>query len=618
MTADQYIGTTLAGYRIEQVVGRGGMGVVYRAEHLSLGRKIALKVLAPDLAVNESFRRRFVQESRMAASIEHPNIIPIYEAGEADDLLFLAMRYVEGPDLGRLLAGGALDPRRAVTLLGQVAGALDAAHARGLVHRDVKPGNVLVAPPVNAGAAEHCYLCDFGLIKPFDSQAALTSSGQFFGTVPYMAPEQIKGEALDGRSDVYAFGCVAYRCLTGALPFKGDSDMATVEAHLHGPPPRVTDLRPDLPPAVDPVIARALAKAMDDRHETCGEMVAELRAALAGYQPLADPGTRRFTDPLTGAAPPERRPEATVLEPAPTVLEPAPTVIREQPGQPGTAHEPPPNLPPTMPAPMPAPMPGEQVAGYQAPHVSGPRPPQPPLGFGPPPAPGQGPPPGGFGPPRSPFAPPPARRVVRGKGWFGGLPRGLLLEAVAIVAAVAVLTAVGVGLARRQGGGRPHAATATTVASGVDTAEPGSTDGGRAASCAGGWSVPQPRQADRTRPLDAMRARLGQRGLFVVVEMRRFAAPDGTVRWYVKTNQLGGRPFKARWLVAQVPGAAPAVLAVAPFATKGLASPDWHAFEGDSAPAQVPGLPGAWRGKAVDFVAGGGLPGNVRGCLAGT
>jgi hypothetical protein len=470
-----------------------------------------------------------------------------------------------------------------VTLLGQVAGALDAAHARGLVHRDVKPGNVLVAPPVSPGTGEHCYLCDFGLIKPFDSQAALTASGQFFGTVPYMAPEQIRGDALDGRSDVYAFGCVAYRCLTGSLPFKGDSDMATVEAHLHAPPPRVTDLRPELPPAVDPVIARALAKDMDDRHMTCGEMVTELRAAMAGFQPSADPGTRRFTDPLTGAVPAERRPEATVLEPSPALA----------PHPPGTAHEP----PPTMPG---GPPPGRGPAGPPGPPLT-------PFGSRP------GPPPA---PPRPPRPPHPPRRARA--GGLDGLSRSVLLQVLAIVAVVALVTAVLVILVRNAVDGGQAGPAATTVAQGVDTAEPGSTDGKPSESCAGGWKLPQPGQDARTIPLDAMREQLGERGLFTVVEMRRFSGSDGTTRWYVKTSQLGRRPFRARWLVEQPQGGSPRVTAVAPFATRGLRSPDWRSFAGDGTATEQSGLPGTWRGRAADFVAGGGLPADVRGCLAGT
>jgi tRNA A-37 threonylcarbamoyl transferase component Bud32 len=273
----------IAGYRIEARVGRGGMGEVFRAVQLNLGRRVALKVLAPDLAADDRFRRRFLRESRIAASIDHPSIIPIYETGEDGGLLYIAMRFVDGPDLAAVLRReGRLEPSRALAIMTQVAGALDAAHERGLVHRDVKPANLLLAPgPV--GTPSHCYLCDFGLIKQIDSEqvaSALTVTDQFVGTIPYVAPEQIEGKAVDGRTDVYSLGCVLFQCLTGSVPFEGTNDVEVVFAHLGKPPPSLSERFPGLPSSADGVIARAMAKSKEDRWPTCTALVAALGAEL--------------------------------------------------------------------------------------------------------------------------------------------------------------------------------------------------------------------------------------------------------------------------------------------------------------------------------------------------
>jgi serine/threonine protein kinase len=193
-------GTEVAGYRIESLIGRGGMAVVYRAEHLRLGRKVALKLMIPELAENEMFRQRFIRESRLAAAIDHPNILPIYDAGESEGLLYIAMRYVPGSDLKDLLAEqGRLDTTQTLSILSQVANALDVAHAHDLIHRDVKPGNVLLTPGPDAGEPYHAYLSDFGLTKRSMSQSGLTNTGQFVGTIDYVAPEQIAGRAV-GRT----------------------------------------------------------------------------------------------------------------------------------------------------------------------------------------------------------------------------------------------------------------------------------------------------------------------------------------------------------------------------------------------------------------------------------
>jgi serine/threonine-protein kinase len=280
--ADPRIGTELAGYRIEALVGRGGMGVVYRAKDLRLGRKVALKLLTPDLAVNEGFRDRFAWESKLAASIDHPHIIPLYDAGTADGLLFLTMRFVDGTDLKNLLdAEGPLALERAVSMIGQVAGALDAAHERGLVHRDVKPANVLVA--TGAGgleASDHCYLTDFGLTKDTSQNVGLTGTGEFVGTIDYVAPEQIQGLSLGGPADQYALGCVFYECIVGARPFERSTDLDVLWAHLNEDPRPATARRPALPRAIDAVLARAMAKSPDDRYGSCAEMAAAARAAL--------------------------------------------------------------------------------------------------------------------------------------------------------------------------------------------------------------------------------------------------------------------------------------------------------------------------------------------------
>jgi serine/threonine protein kinase len=274
-------GTEVAGYRIERTLGRGGMSVVYLAEHDWLQRKVALKVLAPPLAEDERFRERFVRESRLAASLDHPNVIPIYEAGASGGDLFIAMRYVEGTDLRTLLhEGGALEPGRAVAIVRQVAAALDAAHEQGLVHRDVKPGNVLLARQRGSEAGEHVYLSDFGLTKRSASDSGITGTGQFVGTLDYAAPEQFKGGTPDARTDVYSLGCVLFECLTGSPPFTSENDAGLMYAHLLEAPPPVTAARPELAPEIDGVIVRAMAKAPDDRQANAGTLVDEAARAL--------------------------------------------------------------------------------------------------------------------------------------------------------------------------------------------------------------------------------------------------------------------------------------------------------------------------------------------------
>jgi serine/threonine protein kinase len=274
-------GTEFATYEIERTLGRGGMSVVYLAEHQWLQRKVALKVLAPQLAEDERFQERFIRESRLAASLDHPNVIPIYEAGASGGDLFIAMRYVEGSDLRTLLhETGALDTARAIAIVRQVAAALDAAHEQGLVHRDVKPGNVLLAKPRGAEETEHVYLSDFGLTKRSASDSGVTGTGQFVGTLDYAAPEQFQGGTPDARTDVYSLGCVLFECLTGHPPFRSDNDAGLMYAHLQEAVPAVTDLRPDLPSEIDGVIATAMAKAPSERYESAGELSREASKAL--------------------------------------------------------------------------------------------------------------------------------------------------------------------------------------------------------------------------------------------------------------------------------------------------------------------------------------------------
>jgi WD40 repeat protein len=285
-------GARLGGYRLERVLGRGGMGVVYAAEDLRLGRTVALKVLAPELSTDPAFAQRFLRETKIAASIDHPHVVPVFEAGEEGGVLYLAMRYVDGDDLRQvLLRDGRLDRARAARIVRQVAGALDVAHGRGLVHRDVKPGNVLLTATADG---DHAYLADFGLTKEGGSTTALSETGHMLGTLAYMPPEQIRGEGVDGRADVYALGCVAYHCLAGRPPFTG-TDVAVMLAHLQDAPPSIEGGHP----ALDALFDSALAKAREDRFPTCGGLAAALDAAVADSA-IGARGTRR-TQPIAGS-----------------------------------------------------------------------------------------------------------------------------------------------------------------------------------------------------------------------------------------------------------------------------------------------------------------------------
>ncbi|MFE9452828.1 serine/threonine-protein kinase [Streptomyces sp. NPDC006739] len=313
-TPAEPVGRQVASYLVESEIGRGGMAVVYRAHDLRLDRTVALKLLAPELARNDIFRRRFTHESRVAAAIDHPHIVPVFEAGETEGVLFIAMRYVAGSDLRRLLdRRGPLPFPVAVRIAAQVASALDAAHEHGLVHRDVKPGNILVSRGTDSEHPEHVYLTDFGLTKKSLSLTGFTTVGQFVGTLDYVAPEQISGRPVDGRCDVYGLACVLYECLTGRPPFQREADMALLWAHQYDDPPPPSAARPDLSPAVDTVFAKALAKSPDRRHASCLAFVTALRAAgtdaPAGHRPPPEeepgttgpPGPPRWAAPVFGA-----------------------------------------------------------------------------------------------------------------------------------------------------------------------------------------------------------------------------------------------------------------------------------------------------------------------------
>ena len=262
------VGSEFAGHRIDAVVARGGQGVVFRATDHTLHRAVALKVIAPEVAGNPTFRARFQRECQLAASIDHPHVVEVFHAGEEEGLLYVTMRYVDGTDLRRLLETvGRLDPARAVSIVADVAGALDEAHRLGLVHRDVKPGNVLIA--VRSGR-ERAFLTDFGITKRAADEP-LTRTGIAVGTVDYIAPEQAHGGDVDARADVYSLGCLLFQSLTGKLVFDRDSDLEKIWAHVHDPPPRLRSVRPDLPQGLEDVIGRALAKDPAERPRSAGE-----------------------------------------------------------------------------------------------------------------------------------------------------------------------------------------------------------------------------------------------------------------------------------------------------------------------------------------------------------
>jgi serine/threonine-protein kinase len=339
-------GAQIASFQLEEEIGRGGMAVVYRARDVRLGRWVALKVLAPDYAQDEAFRQRFIRESRTAAAVDHPNIIPIFDAGEAGGVLYIAMRYVPGQDVHSLLhSAGPLATARALGIVGQVASALDAAHACGLVHRDVKPANMLLGGVADTGRADHVYLSDFGISKQLNATSSLTLTGQVLGTLNYLAPEQIEGRQVDGRADAYALACTAFELLAGSPPFRRDENMAVMWAQLNAPPPALTSLRPDLPAAVDQVIARALAKDPADRFANCLAFSAALQQACAAT--VDAPAGTAPAAPVSPPPPAARPAPPTAADPAPIAPPPPAT----NPSGPAGPADPPPR-PATTPMPV--------------------------------------------------------------------------------------------------------------------------------------------------------------------------------------------------------------------------------------------------------------------------
>jgi serine/threonine protein kinase len=284
------VDSVVAGFRVKSLIGQGAMGAVYLAEDTATGAQVALKVLAPELSQDERFRQRFLRESQLAASLDSAHAVRTIGSGEENGVLYLAMAYVVGSDLRRLLQDeGRLEPARAIALVGQVAEALDAAHRAGLVHRDVKPGNILLDQRADG---EQAFICDFGLARHVSSVSSLTGDRGFVGTIDYVPPEQIEGRALDGRADVYSLGCVLYECLAGRRPFARESELSVVFAHLHDAPASISGIRRELPTPFDDVFTTALAKSPDDRFATCGELAAAATAALQG-KALARPSRQR-------------------------------------------------------------------------------------------------------------------------------------------------------------------------------------------------------------------------------------------------------------------------------------------------------------------------------------
>jgi serine/threonine protein kinase len=302
-------GSEFAGFEIERTLGHGGMGIVYLARQVRLDRLVALKVIRPELAHDEHFRSRFQSESRTAASIESPRVVTVFGAGEREGLVYVAMQYVPGRDLGRLISdAGPMPAGDAAGLIAQVADGLDAVHAAGLVHRDVKPANVLVGEPETFGDAPTAFLTDFGLAKLAASTSGLTATGEVIGTIDYMAPEQIEARRVDARTDVYALGCVLFHAVTGQVPFPERESSSKMWAHLNEPPPGAGA-------KLDPVIRRAMAKEPGDRFPSAGDLGRAAVAATRGEavtEPEHAVGTGEAalaeTVPLAVTAPTQRRP----------------------------------------------------------------------------------------------------------------------------------------------------------------------------------------------------------------------------------------------------------------------------------------------------------------------
>ncbi|GAB2735374.1 hypothetical protein GCM10027174_05400 [Salinifilum aidingensis] len=317
--SEDLTGSRLGHYKIDGVLGRGGMSVMYRATDVRLGRKVALKVMAENITGDAEFRERFVDEARNTSAIDHPNIVPLYDFGEIDGVLYLAMRLVDGSDLASLLADGPLPPPRALDLLGQVAEALDTLHEQGLVHLDLKPANVLVT---GRESHEHVYLADFGLTRR-GATGHRTASGDFLGSPTYAAPEHLRGDPLDGRTDLYSLACVAYTCLTGRAPFQGEVQQI-IQGHLSAPPPAVSAAVP-VSPAVDEAVRTGMAKNPRERFGTCRALIGALRRAFDTPQPAPGaPGQVPGAPPGPAPGPAPGHPAAPAAGPATPPGQPAP------------------------------------------------------------------------------------------------------------------------------------------------------------------------------------------------------------------------------------------------------------------------------------------------------
>ncbi|MFC4002091.1 serine/threonine-protein kinase [Prauserella oleivorans] len=416
-------GRRLGNYRIDGVLGRGGMSVMYKATDVRLGRKVALKVIGEHLGADAEFRERFVDEARNTSAIDHANIVPLYDFGELDGMLYIAMRLVDGSDLASLIEGSPMVPERAIGLLEQVADALDTLHNRGLVHLDVKPANVLVTS--RESAREHVYVADFGLTRR-GATGHRTRGGDFLGSPTYAAPEHLRGEPLDGRTDQYALACMLYACLAGSPPFTGDVQ-AVISGHLNSEPPTVSQAVPSLPAAIDDVVRKGMAKKPAERYGSCVELINAAREALRSPPAM----------PVRQAVAVGQHGEGGPVHP-----------YGQQPGQHhgGPGGQPAPQQPGPQPGPQqPAPQqPGPQLGFGQPPVGYGPPPGAPPQ-FGTPPQgmgvapqgppPGYGPPPGGFPPPGGPQPP----HKTGGKAWIWAVVAAVVVVGAA-VAAILLLT----------------------------------------------------------------------------------------------------------------------------------------------------------------------------------
>ena len=349
--SEDLTGRRIGHYRIDGVLGRGGMSVMYRATDVRLGRKVALKVMGENLTGDNEFRERFVDEARNTSAIDHANVVPLYDFGEVDGLLFIAMRLVDGADLANLIKDGPLSPARTLALLAQVAEALDNLHENGLVHLDVKPANVLVT--TRESANEHVYLADFGLTRR-GATGHRTRSGDFLGSPTYAAPEHLRGEPVDGRTDEYALACVLFACLTGRPPFQGQVP-EVIAGHLSREVPSVTGLVA-LPGSIDKVIRTGMAKEPDGRYPDCRSLIAAARSALAAVaRPSVPPDRARQAQPTSGPIPVQQpmRPQANQQRPPGPSYPPRgypPQQARPGPPQPGVPQ--PGGVPPVAGEPM--------------------------------------------------------------------------------------------------------------------------------------------------------------------------------------------------------------------------------------------------------------------------